>query len=319
MLPHPSSFSQFGQILYPFFQYADNLVEDLVGFSAQRLSLFQGFPRDFYLFVAVPFIIQFFWYFFISACYFLADLYLYLTRKSYRHRLQNLAPVSWNHYLLALLLALFNQFFVTIPILLTVYPIQQWLGISPEFSDALEHLPFLIANESLSLSFSKLGTFVFEVVVVLFFEEVGFYYSHRLCHESKYLFNHVHSIHHQFVAPMAVSAIAAHPFEHFLANISPLIIGPLIVRWPFYITLTWILFALFHTLGSHSGFIWSFAAAEGHDLHHEFLQCNYGVLFFCDYFHKTRIEDNPRFNQYWKTTKKQRQQWRIGDKPPYTT
>ncbi|KAJ3347930.1 hypothetical protein HDU91_006674, partial [Kappamyces sp. JEL0680] len=54
-------------------------------------------------------------------------------------------------------------------------------------------------------------------------EEVGFYYSHRLVHWGP-LYKAIHKLHHKFTAPVGMAAIFAHPFEHFMSNMMPLIL-----------------------------------------------------------------------------------------------
>ena len=84
---------------------------------------------------------------------------------------------------------------------------------------------------------------------------------------------------------------------------------PLVIR-------LWYFIALFQVCYTHSGFDgftdWmsgkpqnAIASAEHHDLHHEFFNCNYGVLGICDFLFRTRAEDfgfdkahNKRMDKY---------------------
>jgi fatty acid hydroxylase domain-containing protein 2 len=59
---------------------------------------------------------------------------------------------------------------------------------------------------------------LFEIGICILVEEFGFYYSHRLMH-SKKIYKHIHKQHHLWQAPVAVTAIYAHPIgEKISAN-----------------------------------------------------------------------------------------------------
>ena len=126
-----------------------------------------------------------------------------------------------------------------------------------------------------------------DLPVILICEEIGFYLSHRLFH-LPILYKHIHKQHHDFTAPFALAANYAHPIEHIVANLSPLLAGAVIMgSHPFTITL-WISGALINTSVSHSG--WNlpmFFSPSFHDWHHEKFNENFGVLEVLDHWFKT--------------------------------
>lgn len=125
------------------------------------------------------------------------------------------------------------------------------------------------------------------LVVFLLVEEVGFYYSHRLAHH-KWLYGWIHKIHHEYKAPVAYTAVYAHPLEHLLVNVAPVIAGPALLGSHPTTATTWIVLALLYTTNSHCGYFFSpYGSPEGHDWHHEKFDEFFGVLGLLDSLHGT--------------------------------
>ena len=118
-------------------------------------------------------------------------------------------------------------------------------------------------------------------------EEVGFYYSHRLFHQ-RFFYERFHKIHHQWTAPVGLVATYAHPLEHLLSNLGPVVAGPVLCNAHIVTTGLWIVIALTSTILSHSGYHLPFLPSpQFHDFHHlRFNQC-YGVLGWLDRLHNT--------------------------------
>lgn len=178
-------------------------------------------------------------------------------------------PVSWKLYKKALRRVIFNITVVSFGLTLVTYPVVRWRGSScgrdlPLFSTTILHM---------------LG---FLVLV-----EIGFYYSHRLCHH-RLLYKYIHKTHHEWTAPVGITAVYCHPLEHLVVNLMPVVIGPLVMGSHLSVTMLWHTIAILNTTVSHCGYHLPFLpSSEGHDYHHLKFNQNYGTLGFLDRLHGT--------------------------------
>lgn len=118
-----------------------------------------------------------------------------------------------------------------------------------------------------------------------------FYYIHRVLHWP-ILYKKFHKMHHEWQAPVACSAIYAHPLEHILNNVIPIFVPSILLKLHPYELYVLIAIATIHSVNVHSGYNFYICQAKEHDDHHKYFICNYGAgLNWFDHFHKTRYID----------------------------
>jgi fatty acid hydroxylase domain-containing protein 2 len=134
------------------------------------------------------------------------------------------------------------------------------------------------------------------IVFTVIGNEILFFYGHWLMHANKFLYKHVHKIHHEFKAPLGLAAIYCHPIEFFVSDIFPLGVGLVAIRCNAYTGVLWTAFAVMATQTHHSGIRWPWidwfsldaeAQPNFHDFHHEKFNINYGAMGWLDALHGT--------------------------------
>uniref|UniRef100_F7C783 Fatty acid hydroxylase domain containing 2 n=1 Tax=Ornithorhynchus anatinus TaxID=9258 RepID=F7C783_ORNAN len=178
-------------------------------------------------------------------------------------------PVDPGKLRQAVRLVLFNQLAISFPMVIALYPCLRWRG------------------NPCRLELPTFHWFLLELTIFTLIEEVMFYYSHRLIHHPL-LYKHIHKRHHEWTAPIGVVSLYAHPVEHVLSNMLPVILGPLVMNSHLSSITVWFSLALIVTTISHCGYHLPFLPSpEFHDYHHlKFNQC-YGVLGVLDHLHGT--------------------------------
>jgi len=171
--------------------------------------------------------------------------------RKYKVQPEKNEPVDNAQLISAVKTIIFNQICVGIPLTVIGYFLKK---NSKSFPD-LRHVP----------SFQRV---VLDLFVCILVDEIGFYYSHRLVHY-KFLYKWIHKQHHEWTAPISITATYCHPIEHLLSNLLPVAGGPMIMRSHPSVMWIWFLLATLTTLNNHSGYHLPFShSSEFHDFHH---------------------------------------------------
>lgn len=148
------------------------------------------------------------------------------------------------------MLITFNQIFISLPFTYLLYYLWNWRGIS-HVRD-LESFP----------------TAIFNVFICIVTYEICFYFSHRMLHY-KWFYKHVHKVHHEWTASIAIIALYSHPVEHLIVNLGSVFSGIILSGCHIATGWLWLGLLLISTLGDHSGYHIPFIhSSEYHDYHH---------------------------------------------------
>jgi sterol desaturase/sphingolipid hydroxylase (fatty acid hydroxylase superfamily) len=180
----------------------------------------------------------------------------------------NSYPVTRRQLIRVIRQVIINQIFVGIPFCLIGHYSLRWRGYE----------------------WGKLPTFqwvLLELSICILIEELVFYYSHRLLHNPR-IYKYIHKKHHEWTAPIAITAIYCHPIEHIFSNLLPPLLGPLILGSHTATAWLWFTLAILSTLNAHCGYHFPFLPSpEAHDFHHLKFNQNFGVLGVLDRLHGT--------------------------------
>ncbi|OIT02275.1 methylsterol monooxygenase 2-2, partial [Nicotiana attenuata] len=206
-------------------------------------------------------------FFLHESVFFLSGLPFILLERAgwlskYKIQTKNNSPAAQEKCITRLLL---YHFCVNLPLMMASYPVFRLMGMRSTLP-----LP----------SWKVISTQVFFYFIL---EDFVFYWGHRILH-TKWLYKHVHSVHHEYATPFGLTSEYAHPAEilflGFATIVGPAITGPhLITLW------LWMVLRVLETVEAHCGyhFPWSlsnflplYGGADFHDYHHRLLYTKSG-------------------------------------------
>jgi len=148
---------------------------------------------------------------------------------------------------------------------------------------------FLINHNDYILEADTNIKYILYAVLSFFMSDLLAYFVHYFLHLNKFLYLHIHSIHHRDKNPNIISTIHMHPVEislFFFTYRLPLILGLPFTQTTFYV---YQIVLILWTFLDHS---FNQSIFHDHFLHHKYFYGNYATcLQFWDTLFKTKIRD----------------------------
>lgn len=191
-------------------------------------------------------------YWSMGSVYVFLDVFNPAWSRKYKVQAGKNEPVDQRRLAKVLLRVVFNQIIVG-PVFVTVfYPAVVARGMDKK----IRPLP-------------TVTEFAVQMAICVVIREFYFYYSHRILHMRQF-YERIHKKHHEWAAPIAVSAIYCSPLEHVWSNIGPVSLGPFLLGSHYITALAFSFYAILMTLNDHSGYHFPhFFNPKWHDYHHE--------------------------------------------------
>lgn len=138
---------------------------------------------------------------------------------------------------------------------------------------------YIIINSTISI------TSIYQSSIILLVDDIYFYFFHRLLHTNKFLYKHIHKLHHSAHSPYPINYIYAHPIEIF-SGFGGSAIG-ILIQGKIYSSslIMYSIIKILHEIYIHSGvilfkfdnyyFMSFIGSVEDHDIHHYYLKGNY--------------------------------------------
>ena len=199
-------------------------------------------------YIIIPFLVHMTTYWSLSLLFYYIDL-------KYLDKNHN----NWNKYGDAAKCSLINMVTISLPILYFT-----------------ENYTIAAINRSVNDSYYMI---LFKVFIIGNMSNLLFYIFHRLLH-TKLLFNTIHYKHHEFIEPIAVASLYAHPVEHIFANTLSFLIPFHIVGVPYITMLILLFFGTVTVIFSHIKYKTIYG--NDHAIHHRLFKYNFGFASYLD-------------------------------------
>jgi methylsterol monooxygenase len=125
-----------------------------------------------------------------------------------------------------------------------------------------------------------------QLMFYVFVMDVSFYGLHRLMHYRSF-YTVIHKRHHEFIHPVSMVALYAHPVEHVFVNLFPIMLGPMMWAPSLAVAYLLVIGSTVNTVMlAHSNIKW---VGDPHVTHHQTPNKEYGIGLFMDKLFKSHM------------------------------
>lgn len=177
---------------------------------------------------------------------------------------------------------LFNQIAGTLPAIYALYNFLTFRGMSDNGA------------------FPRWWTVLYHLCLAVALEEVLFFSVHFTLH-SRFLYRHIHKIHHEYKETIAITTHYVHIVEHLFGNLLPIFSSAMLLgSEAHFLSLSlWVLLAVQNALVTHSGYNFPWLTCSvNHDFHHYNYEGNYGIGLGLDALFGTDVKERTVAKAY---------------------
>ena len=187
--------------------------------------------------------------------FYLADKFVHKNDLVRKYKLNPIPATYWYYCHISMLSTLFNQIFLTIPV----------INFMEYYCSDIQILNWRI----------ELCKFLLYIVLI----DPWVYSLHYMLHHIPMLYK-LHKFHHRYNNSSAAAALDSHPIDHLVLTLGSVSIGPLLWKGHYITLYMWIAISTFLTTVSHSGFNHPLVCSKEHNIHHRQPKYNYGDVFY---------------------------------------
>ncbi|MEC8424412.1 MAG: sterol desaturase family protein, partial [Myxococcota bacterium] len=81
--------------------------------------------------------------------------------------------------------------------------------------------PLYFFSDLFTLALPPPWMFALQFLLLIFVDDLWFYGVHRVIHENRFLYRHIHKKHHEAYAPVPIEYLYVHPLEWMAGGIGP--------------------------------------------------------------------------------------------------
>ena len=140
------------------------------------------------------------------------------------------------------------------------------------FNQGIVLIPCLY-DSILSTSSEPFPKHILKFIALILIMNLFFSIFHYTCHVNKFLYRHIHYLHHTLIYSDGMGALYTHPLEQIFVNLLPIVLSILIVQPNLFLAHFFVAFVSWGTVQSHNNYKKN--TKKSHISHHRYLIYNY--------------------------------------------